>query len=224
MKEKNKSNIIGIIFLIWFFLSLVLLLYFSNKNGYYVAIVGGQYFLVFGIAHMFSMKKITIPGICLASAGIACIIIPFMMLHPEIFGKLNWDEIITMLSLYVFIIVGLGLVFIPLINNYLKRKKCNVTVEAKVIKNDGLVGHTGEYMTCPVYEFEYMGSKYEVTDNTYTNVNTKEEQDIITIGINPDNPNEFVEYKNEKIKYMIIMGIFVLTITIPVLIYVLFFK
>ena len=220
----NKSNIIGNVFLVWFFISLILLLYFSNKNGYYVTIIGGQYFLGFGIAHIFSTKKITIPGTCLASTGIACIIITFMMLHPEIFGKLNWDEIITMLSLYVFIIAGLGLIFIPVINNYLKRKKYNVIIEAKVVKNDNIISSNGQYITCPVYEFEYEGNKYEVTDNTYTNVNTKKEQDIVKIGINPNNPNEFVEYKDEKIKYMIIMGIFVLTITIPVLIYVLFFK
>ena len=58
------------------------------------------------------------------------------------------------------------------------------------MKNDNIISSNGEYMTCPVYEFEYMGNKYEGTDNIYTNVNTKVKQDIVTIGINPDNPNE----------------------------------
>lgn len=219
MKEKFEK-ILGIIFLIWFVGSIVALFYFSQINGYYALMVFGQYFVVFGIIPLFSKAKGKLIGIPFILVGLACIIIPLLMLHPELLSfNIDWNYVIPLLFMSVFIIVGLVLILVPiLIKNKLK-KVCTVTVFA-TIKDYDVSYDDGKKLYCPIYSFEFNNEKYEFLGKIYSNINLKPIGTVLNLNINPNNPNQFLE-NNKNNKFFIIFGILTLIVCIPIFIYLL---
>lgn len=114
-ESTTKEKAIGIIFLIWFFGSILALIITANINAYLTVMIFGQYFFVFGLIAFFgkpvgggSGKPI---GALFALIGFACILIPLLMMITENSAvTINWGIIIAVLMLLVFIIVGLGFV------------------------------------------------------------------------------------------------------------------
>ena len=56
MKEQNQAlkYVLSVVFLIWFFASLIALVVYGNRHdGAMVAIMFGQYFIVFGLIFLF---------------------------------------------------------------------------------------------------------------------------------------------------------------------------
>ena len=223
MEKKNSifSKIIGFIFIIWFVGSIISLFIFQK----YAVMIFGQYFFVFGLIPLFQAEKfeklISIPFLLI---GLGCIIIPFLMMHPEILNaEINWDYIIVLCLLSCFIIAGLCMIIIPIIRHKRLKEKCSITVSATI--TDYLTNYDSEHGTiyCPVYEFEFNKKKYQVNNNMYSNFNLQPKGTVIDLKINPDNPEEFLD--NESVSTLaIILGIIFLIVTIPITIYVIISK
>lgn len=113
-EHSTGSKIFGIVFIIWFIGSIVAMIVLSNMGkGEYTVMLFGQYFLVFGIIAFFGKsvdgsnpKPI---GLIFASIGLACIIIPYLVAHPELLpAMINWENVIILSVLLIFMLVGVG--------------------------------------------------------------------------------------------------------------------
>lgn len=222
--DSEKGGIGGWIFLIWFIGSIIALVCFSkiNPNPYYCVMTFGQYFLVFGIIFLKTAKKgaeRVIP-ILFGLIGLSCIIIPYLMMKPEINGiEINWETVIKLLFVILFIIAGLMAAFMPIIRIKKLKNKCSIEVEATIIKND-VFRPDGRKLYCPVYEFEFNGKKYEVMNEQYTNTYVNPVGTKVNLKINPDNPKEFLDKEVVSIGF-ITMGVITLIVSIQLLIIVL---
>lgn len=216
----KKGKIVGIIFLIWFFGSMFAMFILSEINTYYTVMVFGQYFLVFGVIPFLGAVKSKTIGIPFILVGLACIIIPYLMMKPEINGMvIDWGAVIAVLFVFAFVLAGLALTFIPLIKIKKLKEKCNVEVAAVIVDYDETYGDKS-MLYCPIYEFDFNGKKYNVMNNQYSNVGLKEIGTIINLKINPVNPEEFLDKRISSYAPMFI-GIVFLVITIPLFIVVL---
>lgn len=216
----KEGKIVGIIFLIWFFCSMLAMLILSQINTYYTVMVFGQYFLVFGVIVLLGAgknKAVVIPFILV---GLACIIIPYLMMKPEINGMvIDWGAVIAVLFIFAFVLAGLVLTFIPIIQIKKSKEKWNVEVPAVIVGYDENHGDSS-MLYCPIYEFDFNGKKYNVMNNHYSNVGLKEIGTIISLKINPENPEEFLDRRISSFVPMFI-GIVFLVIATPLFIVVL---
>ena len=218
--KKGKWNIFSILFLVWFFGSIISLFFVSEKNPHIAVIIFGQYFFVFGLIPLFAKgdgKWISIPFLAI---GLACIIIPILKMNPHLLSvTINWDAVVPLLIILSFVIVGLCMVIIPILIKKRKEKKCIYHVFATIVGHETTYGDSGE-LYAPIYKYEYNKKTYEVCTEMYSNIGVKEVGTIIDLMINPDNPKEFIDNNNFS-KTAIIMGILFLIASVPVLIYIL---
>ncbi len=201
--KQIMSSIFGLIFLIWFFVSLGLIFYFSKINQYYMVICFGQYFLVFGLVAVFNKLW---PGIIFILVGLALIIIPLLMMKPTI--NINWEKVIPLLVLSVFMIIGLCLMFVPTILKKVKLKKTTLNLTAKVIGlNESYSDNTKVF--APVYEYSFNNKTYQKKADIYTNIDIPNIGDIVNIMINPHNPEEIYVKEASKTTTIIlsVMGL-----------------
>lgn len=114
-EHSTGSKIFGIVFIIWFIGSIVAMIVLSSMGkAEYTVMIFGQYFLVFGIIAFFGKsvdgsnpKPI---GLIFASIGLACIIIPYLVAHPELLpAMINWENVIILSVLLIFMLVGVGI-------------------------------------------------------------------------------------------------------------------
>lgn len=221
-KSMNNSpfeKILSVIFVMWFIGSIISLVVLSEINGYYTVIVLGQFFLVFGLVIPKGETKDWLITITFILVGLVCLIIPFLMLHPELVNsEVDWDYVIVILVLSAFVIAGLAMIFIP-IRKYKRLKKvCSISITAKIVENLSRYSD-GKKLYCPVYEFDFGGKKYNVSDNIYTNIGVKPVGTLVDMKINPNDPNEFLNKEPSSI-ILLVMGIIFLLASIPILIYV----
>ena len=220
MNKDFKSNLMGIIFIIWFIGSIVSMIYLSNINEYYAIMIFGQYFLVFGMIPLVKEKGmdrlISVPFILV---GLCCIVIPYLMINPDIlFINLNWDAIIPILLILAFIIAGFSLLFLPIINKKRLKKVCNVMVSAKLVDYKYTYSDNGNKLYSPIYEFEFNGKKHNVSNNMYSNIGVKPVDTILNLMINPNDPEEYMDNSQSNI-IVIVLGVIFLIVSIPIFIY-----
>lgn len=130
-KEKNNENtketsiketILAIIFIIWFCTSIAGLILSTNINGYLTVIIFGQYFLVFGLIALFNKEMI---GSIFAIIGLLTILIPIFMMNPDLIpATINWNIVIPILILSIFVFAGIGIIVGPLLNKKREKKSC----------------------------------------------------------------------------------------------------
>lgn len=220
MNKDFKSNLMGIIFIIWFIGSIVSMIYLSNINEYYAIMIFGQYFLVFGMIPLVKEKGmdrlISVPFILV---GLCCIVIPYLMINPDIlFINLNWNAIIPILIILAFIIAGFSMLFLPIINKKRLKKVCNVMVSAKLVDYKYTYSDNGNKLYSPIYEFEFNGKKHNVSNNMYSNIGVKPVDTIVNLMINPNDPEEYIDNSQSNI-IVIVLGVIFLIVSIPIFIY-----
>lgn len=208
-KEK-KEIYLSYIFIIWFIFSLLGLILF---NGYQV-IIFGQYFIVFGImfikgknkSRLESIKSKPIP-LLVIMIGLCCIIVPILMMYPNLLPfEINFDNITSFLFLLGIIYAGIMILFFTYIDIIYLRKYCTYPVKATIIKykkeyssgarNRGIV-------YCPIYGFTYNGKEYKVSNNKYTNLIPLEIGKSVDLKINPNFPKEFLANPKVEIIFFI---------------------
>ena len=222
-RKKSASSLFGIVFLVWFIGSIILMLnFFGKEQVHYGIMMFGQYFLVFGLIPLFASegkeKLISVPFVLV---GLGCIIIPYLMMHPELLRvSIIWEAVLPIIFMLVFIGAGLAMVFLPILNRRELEKKCTVLVDATISE---YLSHRYEDVTvyCPVYSFEYMNKKYKVDDNFYSNFNIRPEGTVVKLRINPLDPKEFFDASSKNSNFIVLLGGLFLVVSVPVLMFIL---
>jgi len=110
------------------------------------------------------------------------------------------------------------MVFIPIINKNRLKRVCTIMVSAKIVDYKYTYSDDGNKLYSPIYEFDFNGKKYNVSNNTYSNIDNKPVETIVNLMINPNNPDEYMA--NSKVNnFVIILGIIFLSLFIPIFIY-----
>ena len=213
--EAKRRKLVGLIFVIWFVGSLIAMVWLSKINPNYCIMVFGQYFLVLGMFPLFGKGKNRIIGVPFVLVGLACIIIPYLMTKPEINGTLvNWDTVIVTLLLIAFVIAGLFLVIMSVKKAKRQKRLCSKEVIATVIKHGTVYDNeTGRRLHYPIFAFEFNGNKYEVESQLAKNVGVKPIGTVVSLKVNPDNPEEFLDKGAYSVP--LILGIVFLVVSIP---------
>ena len=224
IKRKNKEKkdaIIGILFLIWFFISIGAMVYFSGtEQNNYTIMIFGQYFFIFAFFPLIkgTIKSKLILGIPFLLIGACMIVIPLCIMNPQWFKEeINWENIIIRLTILSFILAGLIMLIAPVIERRRMEKLCTEIVDATVIKHQVKLSDGGR-VYCPVYKFNYYNEDYEVSDNTFSNFGIEPVATQVQIKINPDNPNEFLRPTNTNSYFIQFIGILFLIALLPIFI------
>lgn len=193
----------GIIFVIWFIGSLGAMCYLGNIDSIYLGICIGQYFLVFGLVAVFNKVW---PGLIFALVGLVVIVVAVLMLNEDL--AINWDFVFPILFLSAFMLVGLGLMFVPTIINIMKKKKTSLKISGKVMRLDEAMSD-GIKVYAPVYEYYFNGKNYQVEADMYSNLDVPNIGDVVDIRIDPNKPDKIYVDKGNKSMVIIlfIMGI-----------------
>ena len=205
-KQSNGDKWVGILILIWFFLSIGSLLYLAYlEKGIETLVIFGHYFLVFGIMILISnFKKINMDAAykILFSVGIVFVIyIDFFSNGIKI--KMNEDMFGFFILGSIFFVTGIG-ILISIIKKKIKSNGINVQAIVCDYKTEG------ESKAC-VFEYEYNGYKHKYCDNYYTKGNHPAIGSIQTIKVNPDNTSNKIDYTLLfiSIPFILMGGLFV---------------
>lgn len=194
--EKEKFGIKSMLFILWFVISIVAILVLRKYSELFSIMVIGQVFLVFGLAIKKDGVKINEVKLILMYVGLLLVGVPFLMYISKfynVYDKFNWSYIIAILGVGSFMLLGLGLMFIPKINKKRLTEICTEKVKAIVIRHDShWSGDDPADVYCPVYGFEFNKEKYEVRNNLYWYFAEPEVGTEVEIKINPSNPYDFL--------------------------------
>lgn len=176
------SKLFGFFFLLWFFGSIIGMIYYFDNNPTIGFMIFGQCFFVFGLLALFSKVLI---GLLFAILGLGFIIIPILLKFPDILPVVvNWEFLGVLAFGLAFSIAGLILFFLPFIINKSVKKRCTNLVSASVIK-------VLDVKKIPVYEYNFNNRVYKVKGNSDKECYLGENVQLM---INPDSPRE-VYYK-----------------------------
>jgi len=191
----------GGIFLVWFVLSLVAMIYFSNHGKAAIATaIAGQYFLAFGVIAILSgIKNKTFNPVILIFplVGIGMIAGGFIYQYGSEVVIAQVEKYLPDLFLVVFLAIGVSLLAFTYLSNRRKKTNCTYVISGTCV--DVLTEwHKGHQNICPVYEVYYREETIRLCDHVYTNFDRIEIGERRELNINPDRPTEFYEEKVRK--------------------------
>ncbi|MBE5861534.1 MAG: DUF3592 domain-containing protein [Lachnospiraceae bacterium] len=193
--------ILSIVFLLWFFASIGAMIYCSKHDmGALVVTLFGQYFLVFGTIAVFSgLKSKDFQPITLLFplVGIGCMIggCIFQFGSEEVMKYA--EAALPYLFLGLFFVIGVSLVVGSYFSSKRRHEVCNYRIMGTCVKIKTSY-HKGTRTYCPVYEAYFRDETILLSNNTYSNMNHIEEGETRELYLNPDNPKEFYEPKEER--------------------------
>ncbi|MCR4599825.1 MAG: DUF3592 domain-containing protein [Acetatifactor sp.] len=206
MEGENKkkygagSIIISVVFLIWFFASIGAMIYLANhEKGALCVTVFGQYFLVFGAIAVISgikdknFQPITIifPLVGIGAMVGGCI----FQFGSETVMKYT-EAALPYIFLGIFFIIGMSLVIGSYFASKRRHEVCNYCISGSCVKVKDRY-HKGTRSYCPVYEVYFRDETILLCSNTYSNMNHIQVGETRELYLNPDNPKEFYEPKEE---------------------------
>lgn len=206
-KSNWKSNLIGIIFVIWFICSLGGLLFLSeveNQAGWIFTLMG-QYFLVFGILAVYANKGAKrFPTILIMFPLIGGVMLGsgiYMLIGGEI-AVHNMFLVAPILIFLVFPIAGICLMHMALTEGMYLKKRCTYEVNAKCVdvststhrNKNGRTRKT--YM--PTYSAYVNDKEIKLWNNKYSS-HKFEVGEYYTVSINLENPTEFIDINTKKV-------------------------
>ncbi len=229
MRDKNstKNMIISIVFIVWFVVSVAGMIYVSKtgQNKLFLAILG-QYFLVFGIIGIgaaISDKKFgfaNMPLLLFPFVGVVLIAFGFIMQYGSDEFKASCMDNLPYGILGIFALIGVWLLCMCFLEGVWLKKICTQRVNAKCIDVIEMYQHSSSggsrLVYCPIYEFYYNGTTYQVCDNKYTNVVRPEVGYTYEIFINHNKPKQFYDpERNRKMNMiLLILGIAFVSLSI----------
>jgi len=229
MRDKNsqKNLIISIVFIVWFVASIAVMIYISKTghNKLFLAILG-QYLLVFGIAGISATVSsgefgfANMPVLLFPFVGVVLIAFGFIMQYGSDEFKAKCIDDLPYGILGVFALIGIWLLCMCFLEGVWLRKRCTQRVNAKCINIIEMYHHSNlggrRLVYCPVYEFYYNGTTYQVCDNKYTNMVRPEVGYTYEIFINHNKPKQFYDpERSRKMNLVIlILGIAFLSLSI----------
>ena len=217
MDENNKGKkgkVGGIIFIIWFIASLLAIMEVGRQQSIWAVVLFGQYFLVFGIVFMIVSIKNKGPfylPLISVLVGAGVMVGSLIYKYGTAVIKEKVDEIIPVILLSLFVIIGLGLLYLVYRTLFILPKKYNQVVSAtctEVLKTRSTGEHHHHWLYCPVFTYTYNGVEYNSCDNVYTDTKY-EEGEHYEINIDPENPEKFYYAKgiDKTLIIELLMGI-----------------
>lgn len=229
-KTGTKGIVISIIFLIWFFGSLIAMIICSkleNSSGFVLALLG-QYFLVFGIVAIIGnrMRKpfpvivllFPLVGVCLFVCGI-------WILVGGVHALASMEQYAPYILIWIFPIAGAVMVVSAYWKSRHLKRVCTQEIQAKCIDieskwSSNRTGRGGKKVYMPVYSIFYNGEEKLLRNYTYTNLNHFEIGMYYYIKINPANPDEFLDDNNKKgNRLLLILGIAFIVVMVPAIVF-----
>ena len=213
MNDKKKeiiSNILGIIFIIWFIGSFIVMIKIGKNDDILCLAVFGQLFFVPGLITLVDAIKAKesfwVEGvITLVGAGV--IVGTLIEKYGTEVMEENAEEFIPVIFLSLFVIVGIVFLYMAYRAYFILPKKYNHVVSAtcKEVLEDY---SDGEHTYCPVFTYTYNGIEYNSCDNVYT-FTKYEEGEKYEININPENPEKSFEPRSMRKKFVmnLLMGV-----------------
>lgn len=206
MESKNASAkstwsiVLSILFLVWFVASIIGLIVTAKAQQMgWVAIVFGQYFVVFGFAGLISeLKKGLRHPIIVVFPAVGLSVVTCGLLWQ--FGDETMQEnVVAQIPNVIaglFLLVGI-LLLLQVIFAKLEQKKCTYAVQGKCVEVKWHYSRSRNGRStktyCPVYEYCYNGQTYTGSQEIYTNLIHVSEGKYREIFINPDKPTVFYE-------------------------------
>lgn len=207
MEKKQYTvgeTLLGILFLVWFFASIIALLMTAKTHPWIALVIFGQYFLVFGSIALVSMiKNDNFQPIILifpfVGAGVAGWGLVMQFGNKEL--QKQFMGLIPYLGLGLFGVVG-ALSLLNTVARQKREEKCTQLVTATCIKIRKKMTQTttngaGEkeirHLVCPVLRYSYNGKNYEVCHDTFTRTAAMQVGDSCYVYINPEKPKIFRE-------------------------------
>lgn len=215
---------VSVIFLIWFFGSILAMIFFAkNEMGYLAIGAFGQIFLVIGIF-------VTVSGIKNKNFNPIFLLFPIVGLGAVIVSVISQfgteavldalEDSVPYLLLGVFFIAGLIMTGMALSRYFGPKIRCKDCVVGTCVELLERYDARGRLFVCPVYEVSYGMHKLKLCNEVYVrniggapviNVGTQKE-----LYINPDNPTEFVnEKENGQIAFILgVLGLLFIVISV----------
>lgn len=203
--DLHQSDIIGsVVFLIWFFISIIALVASAKKGMIWLAIaVFGQYFLVFGVIACIKLSK---DKKLLCNSMIWSVVaLGFLALLYGIDAR-NGVQMTRFLIIGGISVIGCGIIVLigPVLDVYLKKHRCTYSIRAEVIEVRTMINtrHTnaGTKRTrfyCPVYKIYYQGRDWQLCSGHFEQYEIFEGQ-AVNLNINPKNPVDFYDSLRRK--------------------------
>lgn len=209
-----KNIIKSILFITWFFGTIISMLIFKN-NLFIELLLFGQFFFILGIILLLIHKKNKQDNLLLflPLIGINCIITSLL----NKFADIDITKILPYQICSLFIIFGiLNIIILKIHNTYLK-KKCTEKILGEVVDVD-ISFFDNHKHSLPTYEIDYNGDKIRIKPDEYSSLDKYKIGQVDTLFINPSNPNEFIyPHKKDTIFTYIFSTLCVLGGIIPLL-------
>lgn len=214
--------IFTIVFLLWFIISILGMIYFSeNDNTGMVVLLFGSYFFIFGLIGI-SLGGIKLKNVWILlfpTIGLALMISSAIFMWGSDEAILQLGKLIPILLLCLFIVVGIGLILGTVVTDNNLKKRCTYQIIARCVKLNSHLSRTtyGDFGTkarklyAPVFSYCFEGKNYETEHNIYKNFGNPNVDDDVYIFINPDYPTEiYFPSKSTKLSLISIGIIFVI--------------
>lgn len=196
MNKKTKDTIITILFLTWFFGSIIGLIYFFGIGQYHIGLtLFAQFFIIFGFIFLFSAKsKIGLVPLLVGLSILTCVGI-------DVFGtekiKMIFTEDVLAFSFgsLLFIIAGICILVIPRSLKKRNLKRCTHSVIAKCI-SFSKISSKSRTLYAPIWKYYFNGEFHTSCDEIYSNLELPNVGDTIELFINPKDPKDIYREDN----------------------------
>ena len=189
------------------------LIYFSeNDNTGMVVLLFGNYLFIFGLIYIFWRHQIKVYGFLLfPTIGLVLMVSSAIFMWGSDKAILQLGELIPVLLLCLFIVVGTGLVLGTIVSDNNLKKRCTYQIIAKCVKlNSRLFRSTSrdygskvKRLYAPVFSYYFRNKNYEVEYDFYKRTGYPNVDDRVYIFINPDYPTE-IYWPSKSTKLLLI--------------------
>ena len=107
------------------------------------------------------------------------------------------DDALPYVFLCLIMIIGAGMILGTYLTSKRKHEVCTYCITANCVEVKSRY-HRGTRSYCPIYEVYFRDETIQICNNLYTNLNRVEVGEVREVYLNPDNPKEFFEPKEEK--------------------------
>ena len=210
---------VSVIFLIWFFGSILAMIFFAkNEMGYLAIGAFGQIFLVIGIF-------VTVSGIKNKNFNPIFLLFPIVGLGAVIVSVISQfgtgavldalEDSVPYLLLGVFFIAGLIMMIMAFRLYFGNKMRCKDYVVGTCVEILEKYDDYGELLVCPVYEANYGMQKLRLCNDVYSNVSDIDVGDVKDLYVNPNNPEEFCSGKGNVAVLLVLGGMGVMFMALP---------
>lgn len=215
----KKNNILYAFIFFAFLIGLagVILLCAYEVDWHITVIFAGGMIFFIGLVSALVVKinLRTAPILILCVVGALTAGIPAWLLlaerYPDKFPQLTDEQSMNIIAGGVMALSGICVMLFPLLSALHKKRYCTEPVMAKcvdIIVSKVKLDKRTVYERCPVWEFDFGGETYKVTESSFSDHGNVELGDIKEILINPLDPKEVYRKLKRSITAVIIFGSF----------------